>query len=127
MFEAKNADVTAAMTEFADIAQQGRDAIVNGRIDRLPALVNANFDLRDRIFHVAEENRRMVMTARSAGASAKFAGSGGAIVGTYEDEAQYAELERRLAEIGCRTLKPTIATNDSGLAPDKQLSGWRNS
>lgn len=127
MFEAKNADVTAAMTEFADIAQQGRDALVSGRIDRLPALVNANFDLRDKIFHVAEENRRMVMTARSAGASAKFAGSGGAIVGTYEDEKQYAELERRLAEIGCRTLKPTIATDDSGLAPEKQLSGWRNS
>ena len=127
LFEAKNADVTAAMSEFADIAQQGRDALVNGQADRIPALVNANFDLRDRIFNVAEENRRMVMTARSAGASAKFAGSGGAIVGTYEDEAQYAELEKRLAEIGCRTLKPTIATDDSASAPARPLAAWRNS
>ena len=127
LFEAKNADVTAAMSEFADIAQQGRDALVNGHTDKLPKLVNANFDLRDRIFNVAEENRRMVMTARSAGASAKFAGSGGAIVGTYEDEAQYAELERRLAAIGCRTLKPTIAIDDSGYITAKPLSAWRNS
>ena len=127
LFEAKNADVTAAMSEFADIAQQGRDALLSGRTDVIPSLVNANFDLRDKIFNVAEENRRMVMTARSAGASAKFAGSGGAIVGTYEDEAQYAELERRLAAIGCRTLKPTIATDDSGCATAKPLSAWRNS
>ena len=50
----------------------------------------------------------MVMTARSAGASAKFAGSGGAIVGTYEDEAQFARLARVLAEIGSQTIRPTI-------------------
>ena len=127
MFEAKNADVTAAMSEFADIAQQGRDALVSGHAEKLPALVNANFDLRDRIFNVAEENRRMVMTARSAGASAKFAGSGGAIVGTYEDESQYAELKKRLAEIGCRTIRPTIATDDSASTAAEQLSVWRNS
>ena len=65
------------MSEFADIAQKGRNALIAGEYDKLPALVNANFDLRDKIFNVAEENRRMVMTARSAGASAKFAGSGG--------------------------------------------------
>jgi glucuronokinase len=51
----------------------------------------------------------MVMTARSAGASAKFAGSGGAIVGTYEDDAQFARLSKALADIGCQTIKPTIA------------------
>ena len=86
LFEAKNTDVLAAMSEFADIAQRGRDLLVATSTSDLnlkfAELVNANFDLRDRIFHVAEENRRMVMTARSVGASAKFAGSGGAIVGT---------------------------------------------
>ena len=117
MFEAKNADVLAAMSEFADIAQQGRDLIVAATNHqsqtsnhKLSSLIDANFDLRDRIFHVAPENRRMVMTARSVGASAKFAGSGGAIVGLYEDDAQFAALTSALAAIGCRTLKPTIAT-----------------
>jgi len=125
--EAKNSDVLAAMTEFADIAQQGRDALLAGHPEKIPALVNANFDLRDRIFNVAEENRRMVMTARKSGASAKFAGSGGAIVGTYEDEAQYAALERDLAAIGCKTLKPSIATTADETAPLVSFANWRNS
>ena len=80
-----------------------------GDFAKLPDLVNANFDLRDRIFNVAPANRNMVMTARKCGASAKFAGSGGAIVGTYEDEAQYARLSSDLAAIGCSVLKPSIA------------------
>ena len=109
LFEEKKPDILAAMSEFADIAQRGRDALLAGRTDELPALVNANFDLRDRIFNVAPANRRMVMTARSAGASAKFAGSGGAIVGTYEDEAQYARLAEALATIGCTTIRPDVA------------------
>ena len=110
LFEEKKPDILAAMSEFADIAQRGRDALLAGRRDELPALINANFDLRDRIFNVAPANRNMVMTARSAGASAKFAGSGGAIVGTYEDDAQFARLSKALADIGCQTLKPTIAS-----------------
>ena len=108
LFEEKKPDIVAAMSEFADIAQQGRDALAAGRPDLLPALVNANFDLRDRIFNVAEANRRMVMTARGTGASAKFAGSGGAIVGTYEDDAQYERLAAALATIGCTTVKPIL-------------------
>jgi glucuronokinase len=81
---------------------------VGGHPERLSGLMNANFDLRDRIFKVAEANRRMVHTARSTGCSAKFAGSGGAIVGTYEDEAQYQRLVTTMATIGCATLKPRI-------------------
>ena len=109
LFEEKKPDILAAMSEFADIAQQGRDALVAGRRDLLPSLINANFDLRDRIFSVAPANRKMVATARSAGTSAKFAGSGGAIVGTYEDDAQFERLSSALAGIGCSTIRPTIA------------------
>ena len=125
LFEEKRPDILAAMSEFADIARQGRDALVAGRTDLIPALVNANFDLRDRIFNVAELNRQMVMTARSSGASAKFAGSGGAIVGTYTDEEQYATLAKALSAIGCTTLKPTITVSDAdGASRDGR---WRNS
>ena len=125
-FEQKNADVIGAMAEFADIAQEGRDILASGRSDfkRLSELVNANFDLRDRIFNVAPENRRMVMTARSAGASAKFAGSGGAIVGLYEDESQFRRLTTALASIGCTTIKPTIAVSDEALTT--VAANWRD-
>lgn len=108
LFEEKKPDIVAAMSEFADLAQQARDALVAGRAERLPALMNANFDLRDRIFNVAEANRRMVMTARSVGCSAKFAGSGGAIVGTYDDDEQYRRLEATMSTIGCVTVKPIL-------------------
>ena len=127
LFRERNHDVVAAMGEFADLARQGREAIVSGRTEKLPALINANFDLRDKIFDVAEENRRMVMTARSVGASAKFAGSGGAIVGLYEDEAQFAALSEALAQIGCRTIKPVIAAKADESARLDSSTLWRNS
>lgn len=109
LFEEKKPDIVAAMGEFADLAQQARDALVAGRPDKLASLINANFDLRDRIFNVADANRCMVHTARQAGCSAKFAGSGGAIVGTYADDAQYDALVKAMCAIGCSTLKPTMA------------------
>ena len=127
LFQQQNHDVVAAMSEFADIAQQGRDALVAGRFEKIPALVNANFDLRDRIFNVAEENRRMVMVARSSGASAKFAGSGGAIVGTYEDDRQFAALSAALEQVGCRTIRPVIASKADESAELDSGAIWRNS
>ena len=127
LFQQQNRDVVAAMSEFADIAQQGRDALVAGAFEKIPALVNANFDLRDRIFHVADENRRMVTVARSSGASAKFAGSGGAIVGTYEDDRQFAALSDALEGIGCRTLKPLIASKADESTELDSVALWRNS
>lgn len=127
LFQQQNNDVVAAMKEFADIAQKGRDAIVAGKLDLIPELVNANFDLRDRIFNVSEENRQMVMVARQAGASAKFAGSGGAIVGTFEDDAQYDILVKNLAKIGCRTFIPKIATKADESASLVAGDSWRNS
>ena len=109
LFDERKEDILAAMAEFADIAQQGRDAIAAGKCDRLPGLINANFDLRNRVFSVSAENARMVATARKAGASAKFAGSGGAIVGTYEDERMFQRLVRELQGIQCTVLRPCLA------------------
>ena len=127
LFQENNADVLSAMKEFADIAQQGRNAIACGDWAALPRLVNANFDLRDRIFNVAEENRRMVMTARQSGASAKFAGSGGAIVGTFEDEAQFKRLKNDLLAIGCTTFVPAVATTADEKVDFDGEGVWRNS
>lgn len=109
LFEEKKPDIVKAMTEFADIAEKGRAALLAGDTAELGRLVNANFDLRDRIFNVSEANRRMVMTARAAGCSAKFAGSGGAIVGLCADDAQFAALEKAMRAVGCTTLRPHIA------------------
>ena len=50
----------------------------------------------------------MVETARRAGASAKFAGSGGAILGTYDGEAMFSNVLASLAAIGSCTIKPQV-------------------
>ena len=51
---------------------------------------------------------QMVETARCCGASAKFAGSGGAIIGTYRDEAMFEELRQALGAIHSRVIKPQV-------------------
>ena len=56
----------------------------------------------------------MVEIARSTGASAKFTGSGGAIVGTYEDEKMFDRLCRDLKLVGAEVVKPHIVTSGEG-------------
>lgn len=100
--------VVNAMQHFASLAAQGREALLAGDADRLARLMNENFDTRRSIYNLSAWQVQMVEVARSCGASAKFAGSGGAIIGTYRDEAMFTELAARLAEIGSRTIKPQI-------------------
>ena len=58
----------------------------------LAELINRNFDLRTKIMNISEENLEMVEIARKCGASAKFAGSGGSIIGTYENDEMLTKL-----------------------------------
>ena len=75
-------------------------------------LINRNFDIRKSVMSISPKNLKMVQTARSAGASAKFTGSGGAIIGTYNDEAMFTELKKRLSQIGVEVLKPDIVCRE---------------
>ena len=82
------------MGEWAGMALEMRKALEQGAPNRIRELINANFDLRRRIYAIHPDNIAMVEAARSTGASAKFTGSGGAIVGTYEGEDMFAALEK---------------------------------
>ena len=53
-------------------------------------------------------NLEMVHTARKAGATSNFAGSGGAIVGTYEDEEMFERLVQSMRPLGVSVIRPTI-------------------
>ncbi len=100
--------VVEAMRHFARLAACAREALMAGDSERVAALMNENFDTRRRIYQLPDWQVAMVDAARECGASAKFAGSGGAIIGTYRDEAMFAELCERMAAMGCRTIKPNI-------------------
>jgi glucuronokinase len=100
--------VVEAMHTWASYAEQGRNALLQGDHQRLGELINANFDLRTTIYQISEGNLDMIRRARAAGATANFAGSGGAIVGTYEDEGVFQRLTETFADVGVRVLKPRI-------------------
>ena len=107
-YESGDPSVLEAMELWAEIAAQGRQALIDGDYENLSRLVNANFDLRSRIYRISAGNLEMVEAARSTGATAKFAGSGGAIVGTYRDQAQFQQLREELAKIGVAIIQPRV-------------------
>lgn len=107
-FNAGDPQVVAAMKYWADLAVEVRHYLVNRQLDRIPDLLNRNFDKRRELYKISEGNLRMVEAARSVGASAKFTGSGGAIVGTYRDDAMYDALVAKLEPMGIKVFKPGI-------------------
>lgn len=101
-------EVLAAMESWAEIARQGRDALLARDYPTLDRLIDANFDLRARLYHISPGNLEMVRLARSVGATANFAGSGGAIVGTYRDPGMYRELVKALEPAGVAVIRPRV-------------------
>ena len=74
----------------------------------LNRLINENFDNRKKIMTISESNQEMIDVARECGASAKFAGSGGSIIGIYKDDAMLNRLIVNLKKINARVIKPYI-------------------
>ena len=100
--------VVEAMQYWAGLTVQVRDLLLRGEGGRIGPIINAGFDKRRAIYQIGKGNIRMVESARSVGASAQFTGSGGAIVGTYADEAMFAALKNKLEPLGIKVLKPRI-------------------
>ncbi|MDY0092578.1 MAG: GHMP kinase [Candidatus Vecturithrix sp.] len=100
--------VHEAMQEFAEITNQFRDALLVNDIPTMNMLINRNFNLRASIYKLSKRNWDLINCARNIGASSKFCGSGGAIVGIYENENMYHRLELEMKNIRARVIKPII-------------------
>ena len=100
--------VVAAMQQCAELTIRAREALLADQREQLSALLDANFDIRRSICQLPKNQIAMIETARSCGASANFAGSGGAIVGTYPDEQTFIKLTEAMKSIGCETIKPIL-------------------
>ncbi len=107
-FDAGDQQVIDAMKYFAELTDQALEALENNNAAQLSALLDANFDCRYSFCELNPQHVEMVQTARSCGVSAKYAGSGGAIVGTYESESQFVELQSTMNQISCRVIKPVL-------------------
>jgi len=100
--------VLEAIRTWARYAEEGKACLLDHRYERLDELVNANFDLRARIYQIDKGNLEMVHAARRAGATSNFAGSGGAIVGTYRGDEMFARLTEVMKPFGVMVIKPRI-------------------
>ena len=100
----------AAMAEWADLTVKMCDALQQRDHRTVSQILNRNFDLRCEVCagSISEKNRRMVTLARSCGASAKFTGSGGAIIGTFEDDAMFEKLRTTLNAYDVEIIRPSI-------------------
>lgn len=101
-------EVVEAIDSWSEITIQGKKALETGDRKKLNQLINQNFDLRRSVMNISSMNIEMVELARSAGASAKFTGSGGAIIGTFEDNRMYENLKEALGKKNIAIIKPEI-------------------
>lgn len=108
-WEAGDKLVHKVLAETADLALQGKEALLADKQELLPQLINQNFDNRAKIMPISDSNYEMINIARAFGASASFTGSGGAIIGTYKDDAMLNQLFYSLKKIDARVVKPLIS------------------
>ncbi|XP_031554754.1 probable glucuronokinase 2 [Actinia tenebrosa] len=89
--------IVEAMQKFADLTDLAKNALLERDYERFSDLMNQNFDLRRSIYGdeaLGQTNLRMIELARQFGSSAKFPGSGGAIIGYCHDQSHLEDLKR---------------------------------
>lgn len=107
-WEQGDQEVHNAMREWAQLTEKFRAAIESGDDAAATECINRNFDLRKQICNISAANEQMVQLARSTGASAKFTGSGGAIIGTYRDAQMLSRLTDTLAAEHIEVIRPEV-------------------
>ncbi len=100
--------VVEAMESIAGFAAQARQALCARDYPELARLMNLNFDTRRTIYNLNPQHIEMIELARRLGASAKFAGSGGSVIGAYRDEAMFEQLKAAFEARKCVVIKPII-------------------
>ena len=102
--------VMAAMATLAQLAERGKEALLSRDHEEFGRLMDQNFDTRLALYGeeaLGSRNLRMVRIGRSLGLPAKFAGSGGAVIGICPPERQDGTI-KRFAEEGfeCCVVNP---------------------
>ncbi len=98
--------VVDALRELGRLGRAARAAIASGDNDELARCVDQSFDARQRMLTLDLLHVEMIACARSCGASANYAGSGGAIVAVCVNPSHRTRVERELRSVGCQTLVP---------------------
>jgi glucuronokinase len=102
-------EALGALAELAELTAAAKTDMERGDLDAVAAAVDRNFDLRRQLGPLESAHVEMIEVARAAGASANYAGSGGAICGFAPDDEVRDRLTDGLSAIGCTVIKPTLA------------------
>ena len=108
-FEVGDPVVLRALAELAELARVARSALLAGDARAFARCIDASFDARRRMLTLDERHVAMIELARELGASANYAGSGGAIVGCCRDEGHRATVTQALADAGHGAISPVMA------------------
>lgn len=103
-----DAEIVQAMQDFAGYAEAVRELLETGRGAEIGPWLDRNFDRRQSISTLNPKDVEMIERSRAVGAHCKYAGSGGAIIGTYPDEATYDRLIETFENSNVIVLKPRI-------------------
>ena len=98
----------SSLNRIAALAEEGKEVILKRDYKRLSQLMDENFNERRKVMNISDSNLELVETARACGASAKFTGSGGSIIGIYKDDDMLKKLIIELKAINARVIKPHI-------------------
>jgi len=114
-YNAGEGEVRMVLGELAGLALEGRAAVRWNDHDLLAKLIGRNMALRQSLGPIPDHQLELVEIAESAGTTATFAGSGGAVVGVIKERSQIDSLTRRygLADAQMVLLNDTQVLDDS--------------
>jgi glucuronokinase len=103
--------VVDGMRRLAGYTKAAMEAINRGDLRELARLMDLNLDTRREMVggeRFGRVNLEMMSTARQNGACANFSGSGGAIIGIYQDDQHYRQLEKAFNTNGYEIVKVQV-------------------
>lgn len=131
-YESGDAIVRETMRELATLVVEGRAALRWGDRGRFASLIGRNMQLRKALGPLPAAQLELVEVAAAMGAQATFAGSGGAVVGAFDDESRFEvdfeALCDAYADIGADVVRlegpspADPAEDDAGYAPSNVVA-----
>ncbi len=103
----KEAAVVEAVAQWQHLTEQVWEKLQRGD-KNIGMLLNRNFDIRRTVCEISKGNIELVEAGRTTGASAKFTGSGGAIIGTFENQQMLENLKAVLKKKNATLIIPQI-------------------
>ncbi len=116
-YERGSPQVVSTMDEIADLALRGRECLLAGDHEGLRRTLDRNFDARLRLYPLNPSHVRLVELARSLGASANYAGSGGAVVAVPDEGTSAQDLLSGFENAGCGAVIPVVSSRGRPARP----------